>query len=141
MPNVYTGGTFDILHPGHLFLLKQCKMLAGGGKVIVALNTDAFIESYKGKAPIMSYDERKQMLLGCKYVDEVVENVGGADSKITILSVKPDVVAVGVDWAVKNYYDQMQFTQQWLEENSIVLVYLPHKPGLSSTVVKKRIVG
>lgn len=142
MTKVYTGGTFDVMHPGHLFLLQQCKLLSGpNGKVVVSLNTDEFIEEYKGKPPIMFYEERKQMLLGCRYVDEVVENVGGADSKVAILRVKPDVIAIGVDWAVKDYCAQMQFTQKWLNEQGIVLVYLPHLQGLSSTVVKERILG
>lgn len=136
-PIVYTGGTFDILHPGHLYLLKQCKML---GDVTVSLNTDEFIESYKGKPPIMTYNERKIMLEACEYVDKVVENSGNADSKIAIQEVNPDILAIGIDWAVKDYYGQMQFTQEWLDKNDIVLVYLPHLEGLSSTNIKNRII-
>ena len=137
---VYTGGTFDLFHPGHVFLLKQCKDLAGGdGEVVVALNTDEFIEAYKGKRPVMNYEERATMLEACQYVARVVPNEGGADSKPTILKVKPKILAIGVDWAAKDYYAQMQFTQEWLDAQGITLVYLPHRAGLSSTNVKSRV--
>jgi cytidyltransferase-like protein len=83
---VYTGGTFDLFHSGHIRFLKACRRLAGDdGRVVVSLNTDAFIQAYKGKPPIMSYEERAEILLGCKYVDRVVPNLAGADSKPAIL--------------------------------------------------------
>ena len=75
---VYTGGTFDILHRGHINLLKACKKISGyEGKVVVGLNTDDFIERYKGEAPYRNYVDRKAVLEACKYVDEVVPNEGG----------------------------------------------------------------
>lgn len=136
MLEVYTGGTFDLLHPGHIFLLKQCNQL---GYTTVSLNTDEFINDYKGKPPVMTYKERKLMLKSCQFVDEVVPNTGGEDSKPAILQVKPDIIAIGVDWAVKDYYKQMDFTQEWLDKWGIVLVYLPLKEGLSSTNIKERV--
>lgn len=136
MPVVYTGGTYDALHWGHINFLRQCNKL---GEVIVSLNTDEFIQEYKGRPPLLSYDERKKALEGCKYVRGVVENIGGADSKPAILKVKPDVIAVGTDWASKDYYKQMQFTQEWLDEQGIVLVYLPYTVGISTTELKKRL--
>jgi glycerol-3-phosphate cytidylyltransferase len=139
MSRVYTGGTFDYLHSGHINFLRQAKKIAGDGEVVVSLNTDEFITQYKGKPPIMSYEEREKVLLGCKYVDVVVPNVGGADSKVTILKVKPDFIVIGSDWASKDYYKQMQFTQEWLEEQDIVLVYVPYTVGISTTEIKKRI--
>lgn len=139
---VYTGGTFDLFHSGHIRFLLACRRLAGeGGQVVVALNTDAFIQAYKGKAPIMSFDERKEVLLGCKYVDEVIANFGGADSKPAICSVEPDFVVIGDDWARRDYYAQMQFTQVWLDENEITLVYVPYTKGISTTDLKARIAG
>ena len=60
---IYTGGTFDLFHIGHLNLLKRCSQIAGtDGQVIVALNTDEFIENYKGKKPIIPYEDRKSIL-------------------------------------------------------------------------------
>lgn len=139
---VYTGGTFDLFHAGHVKFLKQCKRIAGdGGKVIVSLNRDEFIEAYKGNAPIGSYAERENVLRACRYVDEVIPNFGDADSKIAILHVKPDFVVIGDDWAKKDYYAQMQFTQDWLDKHNIGLIYVPYTAGVSTTDLKKRVAG
>jgi glycerol-3-phosphate cytidylyltransferase len=139
---VYTGGTFDLLHSAHIRFLKACRRLAGqDGRVVVALNSDAFIQAYKGSSPIMSFDERRELLLGCRYVDAVVSNIGGADSKPSIEQVMPDYVVIGDDWARKDYYAQMQFTREWLDQMDIQLVYVPYTPGISTTDIKKRIAG
>jgi glycerol-3-phosphate cytidylyltransferase len=133
---VYTGGTFDIFHSGHVNLLRQCAKL---GEVIVSLNTDAFILQYKGAIPYMTYDERKEILEACVYVSAVVPNEDGADSKPSILKIKPDIIAIGSDWAKKNYYEQMNFTQDWLDEQNISLIYIPYTKGISSSRIKKRL--
>lgn len=135
---LYTGGTFDVFHYGHMNFLKQCKLIAD--EVIVSLNTDDFIFSYKKRKPVLSYSEREASLLGCRYVDRVVENTGGSDSKISIMNVRPSVIAIGDDWASKDYYSQMSFTQDWLNENGIVLVYIPYTRGISSTELKNRVI-
>ena len=134
---LYTGGTFDLFHYGHINFLRQCSKLSD--KVIVSLNTDEFIEQYKGRPPIMNYEEREKSLLSCKYVDEVIPNLSGADSKPTISSVNPNIIAIGDDWAGGNYYKQMDFTQEWLDERDILLVYLAYTQGISTTEIKKRI--
>ena len=139
---VYTGGTFDLFHSAHVRFLKACRRLAGDdGEVVVALNSDAFIEAYKGKSPVMSFDERKEVLLGCRYVDRVIANIGGADSKPSIELVMPDLIVVGDDWAKKDYYAQMQFTREWLDQLEIQLVYVPYTLGISTTDLKKRILS
>ncbi len=137
MKTLYTGGTFDLFHSGHVNFLKQCKCLAD--HVTISLNTDDFIFRYKGKYPIMKFEERKEILLSCKYVDVVVENLDGEDSKTSIQLVKPNIIAIGDDWAKKDYYKQMNFTQNWLDENNIILIYLPYKQGISTTELKNRI--
>ena len=134
---LYTGGTFDLLHFGHFNFLKKCKSICD--EVVVSLNTDEFIEQFKGKKPVMSYQEREKSLLYCQYVDKVVPNFSGEDSKPSILSVNPSIIAIGDDWAHKDYYSQMQFTQQWLDEKSIVLVYIPYTKGISTTEIKRRL--
>ena len=137
---VYTGGTFDLFHSAHVRFLKACRRLAGqDGQVVVALNTDAFIQAYKGKLPVMTFDERKEVLLGCRYVDAVIPNVAGADSKPSIEQVMPDLIVIGDDWARKDYYAQMQFTREWLDQMEIQLVYVPYTPGISTTDLKQRI--
>ena len=136
----YTGGTFDLFHAGHVDLLEYCKWLAGKkGQVVVSLNTDDFIERYKGKRPKMTYRERETVLLACKYVDRVIPNEGGEDSRPTLKEVGPDFLVVGSDWARKDYYKQMGFTQDWLDQEGIALVYIPRSRQLSTTAIKERI--
>jgi glycerol-3-phosphate cytidylyltransferase len=134
-PIVYTGGTFDLPHPGHYRLLERA---AEFGKVVVALNTDEFIYNYKGEYPVLTYNEREEILMACKWVDRVIPNFGGEDSTISIEMVKPDYIIIGSDWARKDYYKQMGFTQDWLDEQGIGLIYVPYTKGISSTDIKKR---
>lgn len=133
---LYTGGTFDLFHYGHVNFLRQCKKLCD--TVIVALNTDDFVAQYK-RPSVMTYDERLKSLLSCQYVSNVIPNISGKDSKPTILSVKPDIIAIGDDWIHKDYYKQMDFTQEWLESQGIILVYIPYTKGISSSEIRKRI--
>lgn len=135
MKTVYTGGTFDLFHPGHVNLLAQCKKIAD--RVVVALNTDEFVLRYKGRAPIWSFEQRETVLRACWYVDDVIPNIDGEDSKPTILSVRPDFIVIGSDWATKDYYAQMNFTQEWLDVNGITLLYVPYTQGISSTLLRQ----
>jgi glycerol-3-phosphate cytidylyltransferase len=132
---VYTGGTFDLFHAGHASFLGRCSEL---GPVVVSLNTDEFIEEYKGKSPVISYADREAVLLSCRYVDRVVPNTGGTDSKPSIEEVWPDIIAIGTDWARRDYYAQMGFDQDWLDERQIALIYIPYTQGISSTAIKER---
>ena len=134
---LYTGGTFDLFHAGHVKFLRRCSEIAD--EVVVSLNTDEFIQAYKKKAPVMTYEERFVTLAGCRYVDRVMPNIGGADSKVAIDRVRPDIVAIGSDWARKDYYKQMQFDQDWLDERNISLIYIPYTDGISSTDIKNRL--
>lgn len=131
---IYTGGTFDLFHKGHVNLLKWCASI--GDKVVVSLNTDEFIMAYKGKPPIISFSDRKDVLLSCKYVDEVIPNYEGADSKSAILSVMPNVIVIGSDWAKKDYYYQMGFSQEWLDHYGIALCYVPYTWEISTSKIK-----
>jgi glycerol-3-phosphate cytidylyltransferase len=141
MATIYTGGTFDLFHAGHVRLLKRLKQLAGPeGKVIVAINPDEFIEKFKGRKPIMSEQERYDVVSACRYVDEVRINKSGEDSKPTILlEPRPDVIAIGSDWASKDYNKQMGFTEEWLDEHGIVLIYVTYTAGISTTDLKRRV--
>ena len=138
---VYTGGTFDLFHAGHVNFLRQCDRIAGGGEVVVSLNTDEFILEYKGIPPVYTYSEREKLLLGCKYVTKVVPNIGGRDSTIAIEQVNPNFIVIGSDWANKNYYKQMGFTQEWLDKKDIILLYVPYTDNISTTYLKERIMG
>ena len=135
---LYTGGTFDLFHSGHVNFLRVCAEISD--TVVVSLNTDEFIEAYKEKPPVISYKDRYEVLMACKYVDLVIPNSGGADSKPAIQEVNPDIIAIGSDWARKDYCAQMGFTQDWLDDRGISLVYIPYTAGISSTAIKARLV-
>lgn len=139
---VYTGGTFDCFHAGHANFLRQCRALAGAdGAVVVSLNTDEFILEYKRTPPVIEYGERAAVLEACRYVDLVVPNTGGRDSRPAILNVAPDIVAVGDDWERDAYFYQMGFNQGWLNENHIQLMFLPRYKGISTTEIRDRLKG
>jgi glycerol-3-phosphate cytidylyltransferase-like family protein len=87
----------------------------------------------------MSYAERKAVLEEYKSVTYVIPNEGGQDSTLAINRVCPDIIAIGSDWARKDYYKQMTFTQDWLDENEISLMYIPYTQGISTTELKKRL--
>jgi glycerol-3-phosphate cytidylyltransferase len=144
MPNVYTGGTFDLFHEGHVELLRSCKRLAGDGLVIVALNTDEFIKRFKATGPVQTYRERKAVLESCRYVDFVIPNIGQEDSRKTIESIslengEIDVIAIGSDWAGRDYYGQMGFTKEWLDERDFILIYIDRRTGMSTTKIKEKL--
>lgn len=135
---VYTGGTFDLFHTGHVELLEYCRLFAGkDGQVIVSLNTDDFVERYKGKRPITTYKQREDVLLATKFVDKVIPNYGGEDSKPSILEIKPNIIVIGMDWLEKDYCKQMNFTPEWLSEHRISLAYVPRTRGVSTTTIKQ----
>lgn len=133
---VYTGGTFDLFHSGHVEFLRRC---AEFGSVTVSVNTDEFIEEYKGKPPVISLFDRIAVLEACRYVDKVVVNTGGADSRDSIEFVDPDIIVVGSDWATRDYHKQMNFTQDWLDQRGIALCFVPYSDWISSTEIKKRL--
>ena len=135
--NIYTGGSFNLFHEGHVELLEYCRKLAGDGQVIVALNTDDFIARFKGKAPTMTYSQRRAVLLSCKYVDNVIPNYDGEDSKPSILDAKADMIVIGMDWLDKDYCKQMSFNSEWLNKNKIALCYVPRTTGTSTTKIKE----
>jgi cytidyltransferase-like protein len=137
MSKVYVGGSFDLPHHGHYRLLEQAAKL---GPVTVSLNSNEFSLQYKKIPLVMSYEERREVLLSCKWVDDVILNIGGFDSKIAIEQVNPTYIVAGSDWATKDYCKQMGFDQKWLDERKITIVYVPYTEGISSTELKNRII-
>lgn len=136
---VLTMGTFDLPHPGHYFLFRQCRKIAGdGGIVVVGLNPDEFITQFKGRPPIQTYAERFEILSNSRSIDEI-RPTPGQDAKPLILSVQPDFIVIGSDWATKDYYAQLQLDAGFLIENDIALLYLDRMTASSSTELKARI--
>ena len=104
---VFVNGTFDILHRGHLELLKYAKSL---GYVVVGIDTDKCVKRKKGLArPIHNQEERKFFLENLRSVDEVVFFSSEPEFEELIKSLQPDIIIVGSDWkeksTIKSYYD------------------------------------
>lgn len=140
MSTVLTLGTFDLMHPGHVHLFRQCRGIAGDdGKVVACVNRDEFIEQFKGRRPVQTFEERSELVRACRYVDDVYATPG-PDAKPMIDSVLPDFLVIGVDWAPpKDYYAQLQITPEYLAERNIALLFLDRIGGYSSTELKARI--
>ena len=92
---IFTNGCFDVLHRGHIELLRYCSTL---GKVIVGLNSDSSVKRLKGASrPIFNENDRKFMLESCKYVDEVV--VFEENTPLTLIKrLNPDIIVKGGDY-------------------------------------------
>lgn len=136
--NVFTAGTFDLVHSGHVNFLRQC---AEFGDVTLVLNTDEFIQRYKGKSPVMSYEERFEVLSEFRSVKNIFPNWANENCAAVVDDLRPDIIAVGSDWARKDYYKQMGFDQDWLDERNIKLLYIPYTQGISTTELKRRLQG
>lgn len=135
---VITLGTFDLFHYGHVNLLKKCREL--GDFVIVGLNSDGFIERYKGKKPVMSYQERRESILATELADKVVENdQTNGSARDLIKECAVDLIVIGSDWARKDYVDQLRINWDWLDRQGIGICYVNYTHGISTTELKKRI--
>ncbi len=137
---IYVGGTFDLFHYGHARFLEQC---AKHGKVIVAINTDDFCERYKRK-PVLTLGERIESVAACKWVDEVIVNIGDEDSGLTIDTIKDKKVAHiahGDDWTGNSLIEQLGISQDWLDERGISMLYVPYTKGISTSDIIGRING
>ena len=104
---VFVNGTFDILHRGHLELLRYAKTR---GYVYVGIDTDECIKGKKGPTrPVHNQEERKFLLENLKTVDEVIFFSSEPEFEELIKSLKPDIIVVGSDWkeksTIKSYYD------------------------------------
>lgn len=136
---VLTLGTFDPPHPGHVGLFSQCRRIAQGGEVVVAVNADQFILNYRGKPPLMSETDRAGVIAGFRDVDRVVINRELLGQPMLIETVAPDCIVIGQDWALKDYLAQLRITQRWLDERNIQLCYVPRTGDWSSTEIKSAV--
>jgi glycerol-3-phosphate cytidylyltransferase len=133
---IYTGGTFDLFHQGHVRFLQGARSL--GDYLVVALNDDQFVEQFK-RRPICSYQERYEVLKSCKYVDEVIKNWGGGNSGPAIDMVAPDFIVIGDDWKDRDYLGQLGIDQEFLDDRNIEIIYLQYTAGISTTEIIRRV--
>lgn len=139
MPSVLTMGTFDLLHPGHVHLFRNCQKLANSGTVTVAVNDSDFIAKFKGRAPVQSLQERMTMVSAIRYVTDISVNYGGPEQPVLIHQVDPDLIVIGDDWQDRDYLGQLNIDQAFLDRRGIEVVYVPRIGGLSSTELKGRV--
>lgn len=132
-------GTFDSLHKGHLELLRACRALAGDGQVVVAVNDDDFVARFKGRRPLFALADRMEMVGAVRWVDSVCRNVGAEMADRVIAQVRPDVLAVGDDWAPpKDYLAQLNVSRRWLDDHGVRVVFVPRTTGESTTAIRAR---
>ena len=114
--------------------------LAADELVIVGLNTDEFITKYKGKPPIVPYEERRKTILSFNEELIVVPNdQETGNAKRVILENDADLIVIGSDWARKNYVEQLGIDWDWLDLKDIGICYLNYTSGISSTEIKRRV--
>lgn len=128
MRRVLTYGTYDLLHYGHLNILKKAKSL--GDYLIVGLSSDEF-NQLKDKTSVMTFEERKEFLENLRYVDKVIKEDSWEQKIDDIKKYNVDVFVIGDDW--KGKFD---YLKDYCE-----VVYLPRTKSISTTEIKKIILN
>lgn len=128
MKKVYVGMSVDLIHHGHLNIIKEAKKL---GRVIVGLLTDEAIASYK-RMPLLTYDQRRLIITCIKGVDEVIPQET-LDYVPNLRKIKPDFVVHGDDWKLGVQKETRQKVLEVLEEWGGNLVEIPYTKGISSS--------
>ena len=125
MKRIITYGTFDLLHYGHINLLKRAKAL--GDYLIVALSTDEFNLIEKNKKCYFSYEKRKQLLEAIRYVDLVIPEENWNQKITDVKEYHIDTFVMGDDW--KGKFDFLS--------TQCEVVYLERTPEISTTQIKQ----
>lgn len=123
MKKVITYGTFDLLHAGHINILRRAREF--GDYLIVVLSTDEF-NAVKNKKAYYSYEDRKLILEAIRYVDEVIPEYNWEQKIDDVVNNQVDVFVMGDDW--KGKFD---FLKDYCE-----VIYLPRTEGISTTKIK-----
>ena len=124
MKRIITYGTYDVIHFGHINLLKRAREL--GDYLIVGLSSDEF-NAMKNKKSYYSYEQRKFLLESCRYVDMIIPENNWEQKINDIKKYNIDIFVMGDDW--KGKFD---FLKDYCE-----VVYLPRTPDVSSTQTKE----
>ena len=125
MKKIITYGTFDLLHYGHINLLKRAKEM--GDYLIVGLSTDEFNWNEKRKKCYFTYEQRKKLLESIRYVDLVIPEKSWNQKIEDVKEFKADVFVIGNDW--KGKFD-------FLKDEGCEVVYLDRTPEISTTIIK-----
>lgn len=128
MQRVITYGTFDLLHYGHINLLRRARAL--GDYLIVALSTDRFNKQMKNKVCVQSWEERKLILESLRFVDLVIPEENWEQKQEDIRLYKVDIFTMGSDWVGR--FDFLK--------DLCAVQYLPRTEGISTTQRKGEVV-
>ncbi|KKE78625.1 glycerol-3-phosphate cytidylyltransferase [Bacilli bacterium] len=123
MKKVITYGTFDLLHTGHINILRRAKEF--GDYLVVAISSDEF-NALKGKKAYYTFEQRKAILEAIRYVDEVIPEHNWEQKIDDVKNHNIDVFVMGDDWEGK-----FDFLNDYCE-----VVYLPRTVGISTTQIK-----
>ena len=131
---VYVGMSADLIHPGHLNIIKEASKY---GEVVVGLLNDQAIASYK-RLPFMSFEHRREVVENLKNVHAVIEQ-DTLDYSINLEKIKPDFVVHGDDWKEGIQRETRQKVIKTLEKWGGKLIEIPYTDGISSTSIQKAI--
>ena len=136
-----TIGTFDLFHVGHCDFLEACTWISD--HVTVAVNPDAFVAEFKGRAPVVGVGDRLRVVRACRYVDAALigSGAGSADAIEAWLrgvDAEHKVIAIGDDWARRDYLGQLGIDDDYLRRRGIMLVYVHSQNGLRSSELRER---
>ena len=129
---VLTMGTFDLLHIGHIELFSYGKQF---GELVIGLNTDEFVRQYKGELPVQNYDKRYDNIVRFIGIVPIENDSAGRE---LIESIEPDCIIVGMDWHEAGYLKQTDLTNEFLNDNNILLIYAPRTSGISSSTLREK---
>jgi glycerol-3-phosphate cytidylyltransferase len=132
---VYTVGTFDLLHVGHLALLKYCRTL--GDVVAVGVASDSVVSSYKPNVPVIPLDQREEMLkaLGCV---DIVRPYHQLEYISACKELDVDIFVIGEDWGDKPHNIEVEF---YLKSEGKKIVQVLYNPRTSSTKIKQNVIA
>lgn len=132
---VYTVGTFDLLHVGHLALLEHCKTL--GDMVAVGVASDRVVNSYKPNVPVIPLDQREEMLNALSCVD-IVRPYYELEYVSACKELKVDIFVIGEDWGSNPHNIAVE---SYLKSEGKKIIQVLYNPRTSSTTIKKNVVS
>lgn len=134
---VLVAGTFEIIHPGHIYLFQKAKEL---GKVIVVVARDKNVERFKGRRPIIPESQRLEVVKNLKPVDEAVLGYEGPDILKIVEDLKPDIILLGPDQSFSERKIRNELKSRGLNINVIRLSDKRKCPLCSTSAIIEKIV-
>lgn len=132
---VYTVGTFDLLHVGHLALLEYCKTL--GNKFVVGVASDEVVGSYKRNVPVIPLKQRMEMLKALKCVDDVI-SYDKLEYVTNCKELNNDIFVIGEDWGDAPHNIAVE---KYLKSKGKQIIQVSYNPLTSSTKIKQNVIA